>query len=235
VRPQLNRLLVVGALVIILPLVAMAERIHTGSGRSLARSGVRLVGRLCGVAFDVRVRGEFDSACPYVVVPNHSSPLDIAAMLVACPDARFLAAAGLFRIPLLAGAMRALNTIPIDRHDPDVARRQMAQVMGHPWRISSSKLVVFAEGGIAPRHQRLPFKTGGFVLAIRTGLSVVPVAIHHAEDVLPPHHRLALRPGMITVELLAPIPTGGLAFEDRHALRDRGHDVVTSALERDPA
>ena len=95
-------------------------------------------------------------------------------------------------------------------------------------------LVIFPEGGIAPSDQLLPFKTGAFVLAIQTGTPVVPVAIHHARDVLPPHGRLAVRPGTVIVELLEPVDTTGLSFEDRGALRDRVRSAVDAALAADP-
>lgn len=230
VRGQLNRCIAVVALIVLLPVVAVAERMRRGAGRSVARRSILRVGRLCGVVFEVRASSEFDRAGSYVVVPNHSSPVDIAAMLVACPDVRFVAAAGLFRIPLLAAAMRALDTIAIERHDSSAARKRLTSVSEESWD-SESKVVIFAEGAIAPRGQRLPFKTGAFVLAIQKGVPVLPVAIHGTGDVLPPHHHLAVRPGTVTVEVLSPIPTEGLTVEHRGLLRDQVQGVVVSTLE----
>ena len=120
-RAQLNRVVVAGSLGILLPVVAMVERVRGGTGGPTARRAVRAVAGFCGVTFEVRARpGEWPS--PALYTPNHSSPIDIAALLVALPEARFLAAADLFRIPLLAGAMRALRTVPINRRDSAAAR-----------------------------------------------------------------------------------------------------------------
>jgi 1-acyl-sn-glycerol-3-phosphate acyltransferase len=157
--------------------------------------------------------------------------MDIAAMLMALPEIRFLAAADLFRIPLLSAAMRALDTVPIERRDPAVARQQLTDLIDQREENDSYSLVIFPEGGIAPRGERLPFKTGAFALAIQTGMSIVPVLIIHSDDVLPPKGRLAVRSGKVIVKLFAPISSEGLTIEDRGALRDRARDVVVNAWE----
>ena len=193
VRTQVNRIVIVVAVCVILPLVACVERIRPGQGQAVARRGIRLVARCCGIAFEVRSRVPPDrDRHPAIYVPNHSSPIDIPAMLMARPDLRFVAAADLFRIPLLASAMRALHTIPIDRHDSARAHRQLDAMMASPDR--DHDVAMFAEGGIAPRGDRLPFKTGAFALAIRTATPIVPVAIHGSAAVLAPRAFLGARP-----------------------------------------
>lgn len=90
-RSQLNRVLVVLALLAVLPFVALSERVRKGTGRRVVVRAIRMVARMCGVRIDVKTSPEFEPASPYVFVANHSSPLDIAAVLVACPDVRFVA------------------------------------------------------------------------------------------------------------------------------------------------
>jgi len=231
-RAQANRVVVLGGLVVLLPLVVVGERVRHGSGRRLLRWGLSIVAALCGVHFEVRGRLPADRTGA-VVVANHSSPMDIPALLYADPQATFLAAADLFRIPLLAGAMRAVGTVAIDRRDPErahhqlddlTARRRNGAVDGH--------LVVFPEGGIAPTGGRLPFRTGAFVLAIRSASPVVPVAIRGADDVLTPRGHLLVRPGVVTVEFLDAVSTVGLTVEERHVLRDHVRDTVVGSCGR---
>lgn len=149
----------------------------------MAHRGMLLVGRACGVRFEVKGDVRLLEAGSCVLAPNHSSPLDIPAMLDADPEVRFLAASELFRIPLLASAMRALGTIAIDRHDRTRAYQQLGEVSSSTARLC---LTVFPEGGIAPAGTRLPFKNGAFFLAIETGSTIVPVAIHGTAQLLPP-------------------------------------------------
>jgi 1-acyl-sn-glycerol-3-phosphate acyltransferase len=226
--------MVVLVLLVGLPLVALTERLHRGWGRSVATVCVRLVGRLAGVAFDLRSEQDLEGRPPVILTPNHSSPMDIPAVLMACPDVRFMAASELFRIPLLSSAMRALDTIPIDRRHPEVARRQLEELVAEDRReVAPGNLVIFPEGGISADGPGR-FKSGAFTLAIRTDTPIVPVVIHGSDQVLPPHGNLKVRPGTVVVELLEPIDTGHLSMEDRDELRDRVQRLVTGALERGP-
>jgi 1-acyl-sn-glycerol-3-phosphate acyltransferase len=146
---------------------------------------------------------------------------------MAWPSARFVAAAELYRIPLLGGAMRALGSVPVDRRRPANARRAVDELStDHGGR----DLVVFAEGGIPAAGETRRFKTGAFVLAITARAAVVPVSIEGTDVVLPRRHRFAARPGVVHIELHAPLPTSGCTTADRKALRDRTEATVRAAL-----
>jgi len=229
VRGQLNRVVVVAGLLVLLPAVCVVERLHRGSGRRLARWGASVGATACGVHFEVHGIPS-PGAGSSIVVANHSSPMDIAVLLWADPAVQFMAAADLFRVPLLASAMRALDTVPIDRRDHDRAQRQLDDLINTRQGRDPGDVAVFAEGAIAPSGGRLPFKSGAFSLAIRTGSQVVPVAITGSDTVLRPRGRLLVRPGVVTIEFLPPVPTTGLTVDDRHALRDLVESAVLDAL-----
>ena len=226
-RSHLNRIIVLAALLVVLPMIAISERVHRGWGRAFAVRAIRRTGRLCGVTFDVRSSGSVVEAGSCVLVPNHTSPVDIAAVLVARPDVRFVAAAELFRIPLLRAAMVALGTVPIRRGDRAGARRRIDELSRSA---TNGELVMFPEGGIAPTADVLPFKTGAFVVAIETGIPVVPVAIRGAARVLPPRGRLRVRSGTVRIDILDPVATDGLGLRDRRRLADTARDRVRTAL-----
>lgn len=226
-RAQLNRAMVGCILFVGLPAIALAEAVRTGAGRRVALAAVRLAARVSGVRIEV---GGGDTLAPgrtYVFVPNHRSHLDIVAMLLARPDARFVGAQELFRIPLLASAMRALGTVPVDRRD---RRRSTDQFESLRAEDGPSEIVVFAEGGIVPIGEEWRFKTGAFVLALQREADLVPVAIRGARDVAPPERRLLVRPGLVTVDLLPPVPTVGLGLGDRKGLRTEVEGAVRAAL-----
>jgi len=221
----------VGSLVLLLPSIVLGEHLRRGSGRRVARRGLAVVARLCGITFERSVRPEPTAPGPTVYVANHSSPMDIPALLATVPGVRFIAAEELFRIPLLASAMRALGTVPVDRRDPGHGRRQLRTLAGELALGDGADIAVFPEGGIAPVGRRLPFKSGAFSLAIETGSTVVPVAIHGTDRILPPGGRLMVQPGTVSIDFLDPIPTAGLTGADRQGLRDHVEGLVTAATE----
>jgi 1-acyl-sn-glycerol-3-phosphate acyltransferase len=236
VRRWLNGLVVVVGLLVALPTVSLTERLRPGSGRRVACTAVRRLLRGCGVLVEViDVVEVVDEDGPLVgharggavLVPNHASLLDPAALLVALDDAgiaaRFVATAGLFRIPLLGGALRAIGTVAIDRKHPAVARRQLAELAAS----RPGPVVVFPQGAVPKRGEELRFKTGAFALALELGVPVVPVAVAGTEALLPRGRRVTLAPGRIRVRLFSSIATGG---QHRRALRDRAEAAVRSAL-----
>jgi 1-acyl-sn-glycerol-3-phosphate acyltransferase len=227
-RAWRNRALIAVTLLVVLPSIAIAERLRAGAGRRVAHAAILRLGRACGIRFEIEGTASLDLGVSHVFIANHASPLDIPAMLIARPDARFLAAAELFRVPLLGSALRALGSVPVDRGNPVAARRALAALSAED---EPTSIVVFAEGGIPPNGQQPRFKSGAFVLAIDTGASVVPVSILGSADVLARRARLLARPGTVRVLLHDPIATAGLGASDRKSLRDQTETTVRAAME----
>ena len=226
-RAQLNRVLLVAVLPLALSGIALGGLGRRDGGAARAAWWVRVVGRLTGVTFESR--GEVGEAPGgwRILVANHSSLLDIPALIATRPGTRFVAGADLFRIPFLAAAMRSLGTVAVDRRSAHGAHLEL------PADAPPGDLAVFPEGRLAPAGTRLPFHRGAFAVAIAAGAPVVPVAIHRSAGALPAGARMALRPGRVVVEYLPPISTAGLDPDDRHALAEQAERAILEAL--DPA
>ncbi len=234
-RVVLNRMMAVIALPVTLILVSVVSRFSPESGGRVARSGVSRIARLCGVRFVDEGFDPLRNDRRFVIVANHSSPMDIPAMLLCLPEARFLAAADLFKVPLLSAAMRGMKAIPIERRNRQAARRQLDTLVDTVSALTNFKIVIFPEGGIPALGTRLPFKAGAFEVAIRTGAFILPVAIHGSGVVLPPKGHLGVRPGTVRVQALAPISTEGLALSDLDGLRGEAEAAILAALDPDAA
>jgi 1-acyl-sn-glycerol-3-phosphate acyltransferase len=229
-RVLLNRLVWRAHVFVASSLVIWVEKLFPGRGygRRIFAASVRLTNRLLGVRVEVIGLDKLDPAQTYVFTPNHRSHVDIAALFQALPTVRFAAKRELFDEPVLGAAMRALGMIPIDRDDPAVAKRTLEEAAARLGRRVS--VVIFPEGTRAPAGCMLPFKSGGFVFAIEEQVPVVPVALHNTAQVMPAHGYLTIFGGRVVLEVLDPIPTAGLRFEDRHRLRDRVREVLVAAL-----
>ena len=127
----------------------------------------------------------FQPGKPYIIMCNHSSLFDIPLTFLGLPGSiRMLTKKELFRIPIWGKGMQVAEFIPIDRHnrqqaiqDLEVARRKME---------SGIILWVAPEGTRSRTGQLLPFKKGGFRLAMQTGAIIVPIGIRGTHEVLPP-------------------------------------------------
>jgi 1-acyl-sn-glycerol-3-phosphate acyltransferase len=225
-RVGVNRLVASILVPAALASIVVTSRLRPQATRRMALRWIKLATRLTGVHLESCGLRSLQPDGLSILVANHSSPLDIAALILSDPSVAFVAAADLFRVPMLAGAMRAMNTIPVDRRSHN--RGQLAIPPG--WLERQQTLVIFPEGGIPAPGQRRPFHRSAFALAIEHGAVILPVAIHGSDAVLPPGAKLGLRPGVVAVEYLAPIRTEGLTLSDRHSLCDRAEDRIIAAL-----
>jgi 1-acyl-sn-glycerol-3-phosphate acyltransferase len=156
---------------------------------------------------------DFDPARPCVYVANHQSQFDIPALVLSMPcDFRMVAKRELLYIPIFGWALWLAGFIFIDRRDRDRAIRRLDRTVRRIHRGTS--VVVFAEGTRSPDGHLLPFKKGGFVLALKAGVPIVPVSIRGGHQVLP-KGTLRVRPGSIDVVFGAPIPTSSYSLDSR--------------------
>ena len=232
-RASLNRLIWRAHIFIVGALVVWVERAqpNRGYGGRIFATSARLTNRLVGARVDVIGLDQLDPGQAYVFTPNHRSHIDITALMASLPAVRFAAKRELFDEPVLGRAMRALGMIPIARDDPTLAKRTLdeaAAKLGTPVSV-----VIFPEGTRAPAGQMLPFKGGAFVFAIHQQVPIVPIALHNTAQVMPAHGYLTILGGRVVVEVLRPIPTAGLTFEDRHRLSEQVRTALLEALRRE--
>jgi 1-acyl-sn-glycerol-3-phosphate acyltransferase len=201
---------------------------NRGYGERLFAASARLTNWLVGVRVDVIGLDRLDPQQAYVFTPDHRSHIDITALMGALPRVHFAAKRELFDEPVLGAAMRALGMIPIDRDHPALARRALDEAAAKAGKRVS--VVIFPEGTRAPAGQMLPFKGGAFVFATQEHVPVVPVALHNTAQVMPAHGYLTIFGGRVVVEILDPIPTAGLTFEDRHRLKEQVHEALVASL-----
>ncbi len=152
----------------------------------------------------------------YILIANHYSYFDIPCIFTAIPQPiRFMAKVSLFKIPLFGFALRRTGFIPIDRKNRSTAVKSF-DMAGERIRRGYT-IVVFPEEGRSRERTMRPFQRGGFLLALKSDLPIVPTAIKGTYDVM---HAKTLRitPGPVTITLTPPIPTEGLSVRDREAL-----------------
>ena len=108
---------------------------------------------------------------PAILVCNHTSGLDPLLIQSVCPRLIiWMMAKEYYDLPALRGFFELIETIPVDRGGRDLAATRAALRALAAGRI----LGVFPEGRIERTHELMPFQTGVAMMAIKTGVPVVP-------------------------------------------------------------
>lgn len=146
---------------------ARRQRVQWWSARLLRLAGLQL-----------QLRGTARPGAT-LLLANHVSWLDIAAIHAAAPHARFVAKAELRRWPLLGWMSRAAGTLFIERaHKRDALRvvHRLAEALR-----DGDTVAVFPEGTTGDGRTLLPFHGNLLQAAIATGTPVQPVVLRYGD------------------------------------------------------
>jgi len=198
----------------------------------LGHIGVRLALFLSGIRYRVATAQALPIDRPAVYCSNHQSNVDPPLLFnVLHPRMHVVYKAELNAIPILARTFRLGGFIPIERRNREAALRSIeagAQAIrdGHSF-------LIFPEGTRSRTSELLPFKTGGFVMAIRAQAPIVPVAVQGGRAAMRKGSAI-IRPATVSVRVGTPIETAGLSASDRHALIATTRDRISALLAEGP-
>ncbi len=217
----------VGALMVIV--VGLFQKYSRFSYNVIVRNWAKLVVWTSGSTVTVEGESNITSQTPYIVVSNHQSHMDIPVLLGYLPlRMTILAKKELFRIPIFAQGMHAIGVLKIDRsnHTRALETLKEAEKVLKQHRIS---VLAFPEGTRSRTGLLQPFKKGAFVMAINSGIDILPVTVSGTFPILP-KGKFIVRPGTVTLTIHPPVSVKSYRFEDRDQLIAVVHDMIASGL-----
>ena len=169
-----------------------------------------------GVEVTVTGTEPLDPEKPYIFAANHQSQFDILVLQgYLGVDFRWLAKKELFRVPIWGPAMRRAGYIPVDRSH---GRKAIKSLDEAAQKIASgTSVIIFPEGTRSKDGKLQDFKAGAMVLAIKSGVPIVPVAILGTYEILP-KGKLLMTPGKVQIRAGCPIETKNCSARDKHDL-----------------
>jgi 1-acyl-sn-glycerol-3-phosphate acyltransferase len=132
--------------------------------------------------------------------------------------------AELRKLPILVRAFDLAGFVPLERGNREQslpAIDRAAAALGE-----GASFMIYPEGTRSRTGDLLPFKKGGFIMAIKGQAPVVPVAIDGAREAMKKGSPI-IRPVTVRLRFGEPVVTAGLTMEDR----DRIISTVRSRIQ----
>ncbi len=181
-----------------------------------------------GVVVSVTGTEKLDSEKPYIFAANHQSQFDIFALQgFLGVDFRWLAKKELFQVPIWGPAMRKAGYIPVDRSHGRQALKSLGEAAQKI--AAGTSVIIFPEGTRSKDGKIKDFKAGAMILAIKSGVEIVPVAIDGTYEILP-KGKLLMKPGNVAIRVGNPIATKDCTSKDKHTLAQFLQKEVTELL-----
>jgi len=196
--------------------------------------GVRLGLALTGIKTIVEGSEHIQRRRAAVYAANHTSqvepPVIFDALCELFPRLRILYKAELRKLPILVRAFDLAGFVPLERGNRE---QSLPAIEGAADALrEGNSFLIFPEGTRSKTGDLLPFKKGGFILAIKGQAPIVPVAISGAREAMR-KGSLVISPVTVHVRFGPPIETAGLTLNDRDALSGRVREQI-EALRLNP-
>ena len=202
-----------------------------GNPNILYRAGrhcISLAMKLAKVEIDIRGREHIKAGQNYLFLANHQSYSDPPALVFSIPlDVRLILKKELRKLPLVGYILQLGGFVFINRKD----RTQAIEAMKQAVRQLKNKesFLIYPEGTRTRTGKMGPFKKGPFVLAIESGVPIIPVSVSGSYAIMPPH-QFKITPGKIRISFHPSIETEGQTLGKREWLMNRVWKTIASGL-----
>ena len=207
---------------------ALASLFEANRGRTMgycARIWANLILISSGIPYKVIGLEQLDPASQYIFAGNHGSGFDIPLAFAALPYWLVpVAKIELRKVPVLGWVMSAGGHIFVDRSSHEKSISSMMKARDSLIKTPRS-VMLWPEGSRTKDGTIAPFKKGGLLISIETGMTVVPVAFVNSYKL---HKKGSWRVYKIAIEIRIgkPITVINYTKETRQDFANKVRDAV---------
>lgn len=193
-------------------------------------SGAYFISYVVGLRVSIQGREKIPLGVCFFLA-NHTSFADPVPIVWAIPRRiGILAKKSLFSIPIIGWAFRLAKFVPVDRANRETAIESVDLAAK---RLKAGlSFLAYPEGTRSYDGRLLPFKRGVFVMAIKAGVPIVPMALSGGHKIAP-KGSLKINPGHVIVRFGDPIDPSGYTIERREELSKKVHAAMAALLPPD--
>lgn len=171
-------------------------------------------------------REKVDRNKAYVIVSNHQSQLDIFVAHWLFIHFKWVSKVEAFRIPLVGWTMRLNRYIELRRGDKESVTQMMADC--ERALMQGSSVFIFPEGTRSETGIMRKFRLGGFTIAKRVKVPILPVVINGTRKALPKNSLNLGNKCNITIKVLDEIPYGRFAEMDIEEIAEMVRELISA-------
>lgn len=152
---------------------------------------------LSGTRLTIRGKEKINTNLTHIVMSNHQSLFDVWALIGKIPlQIRWIVKAEIRKIPIFGYTLERMGHIYVDRKKRAAAYISLETAAG---KIKNgTSVIIFPEGTRSNDGHLLKFRMGGIIMALKSGVPILPVTVNGSRFVLP-KNTLALMPGKIEI------------------------------------
>jgi 1-acyl-sn-glycerol-3-phosphate acyltransferase len=213
--------------------IAIVVSFFTRTGNSVhivARVWAKSILMASRVKVSIKGLSNIEPSKSYVYMCNHQSNFDIPVLLGYLPvQFRWLAKAELFKIPIFGRAMLGAGYVKIDRFNQESAFQSINEAAAR--MKNGVSVMIFPEGTRSKDGNLRSFKKGGFVMAVDSGVPIVPVILRGTWPIMA-KSSLRINRGNVEMEITNPIDTTGYSRETKDELMERVRVAMEDLLKK---